>query len=174
MHRDLKPENLLVTDQGQVKVADFGIAKARSRSNTSAFLTAAGTTVGTPAYMAPEQAMAQELGPYTDLYSVGRHGLRAARRRACRSSDTERRWRCILRHVNEQIPSAHDVEAGDRPGAVGLDRPLARQGPRRSARRPREQAWDELEEIVAAAAGVALASRGAARERRPSSPRCGR
>ena len=70
VHRDLKPENLLVTDQGSVKVADFGIAKARSLSNATN-LTAAGTTVGTPTYMAPEQAMAADVGPFTDLYSVG-------------------------------------------------------------------------------------------------------
>src|SRR4051812_47975550 len=59
VHRDLKPETLLVTEDGRVKIADFGIAKATSRLHTGTFLTAVGSTVGTPAYMAPEQAMAQ-------------------------------------------------------------------------------------------------------------------
>ena len=63
VHRDLKPENLMVTSDGRVKIADFGIAKATNQMQTGAFLTATGTTVGTPTYMAPEQAMAQEVGP---------------------------------------------------------------------------------------------------------------
>src|SRR4051812_35092055 len=57
VHRDLKPENLMVTGDGRVKIADFGIAKASTKVGTSAYLTATGTTVGTPNYMAPEQAM---------------------------------------------------------------------------------------------------------------------
>src|SRR5690242_12713836 len=54
VHRDLKPENVMVTDDGRVKIADFGIAKATTQMTTGAFKTATGTTIGTPAYMAPE------------------------------------------------------------------------------------------------------------------------
>jgi tRNA A-37 threonylcarbamoyl transferase component Bud32 len=68
-HRDLKPENVLITRTGSVKIADFGIAKAYY--SAAAKLSATGIAVGTPAYMAPEQAMAQPVGPYTDLYAVG-------------------------------------------------------------------------------------------------------
>ena len=71
VHRDLKPENVLVTADGRVKIADFGIAKATNALRTGAFQTATGMTVGTPAYIAPEQAMAEAIGPWTDLYSVG-------------------------------------------------------------------------------------------------------
>ena len=67
-HRDLKPENVLIARRG-VKIADFGIARAYD-SLTHSF-TASGATVGTPAYMAPEQALDERLGPYTDLYAVG-------------------------------------------------------------------------------------------------------
>jgi serine/threonine protein kinase len=71
VHRDLKPENVLVTADGRVKIADFGIAKATSQLNAGTFQTSAGMLIGTPTYMAPEQALGQNIGPWTDLYSVG-------------------------------------------------------------------------------------------------------
>src|SRR5215218_6517912 len=69
-HRDLKPENLLLTRRGNVKIADFGIARAYTHALTQR-LTAPGMAIGTPAYMAPEQATNDPLGPTTDLYSLG-------------------------------------------------------------------------------------------------------
>jgi tRNA A-37 threonylcarbamoyl transferase component Bud32 len=69
VHGDLKPENVLITHNGSIKIADFAIAKAYF--NAAATLSSTGMAVGTPAYMAPEQAMAQAVGPYTDLYAVG-------------------------------------------------------------------------------------------------------
>lgn len=70
VHRDIKPENVLVTADGRVKIADFGIARAREEL-WGATLTAPGLAVGTPAYMAPEQVALGEVGPWTDLYAVG-------------------------------------------------------------------------------------------------------
>ncbi|HWM12689.1 MAG TPA: protein kinase [Solirubrobacteraceae bacterium] len=69
-HRDLKPENVLITRGGTVKIADFGIARAYNAALTGQ-LTSTGTSIGTPAYMAPEQALDEPLGPSTDLYAVG-------------------------------------------------------------------------------------------------------
>ena len=102
VHRDLKPENLMVTSDGRVKIADFGIAKATNQMQTGAFLTATGTTVGTPTYMAPEQAMAQDIGPWTDLYSVGCMAFEMFTGKVP-FHDSDAPMAILLRHVNEPI-----------------------------------------------------------------------
>jgi len=69
VHRDIKPANVLVTPTGQVKVADFGIA--RSVSDDSATETQAAIVMGSPPYMSPEQARGLSVDHRSDLYSVG-------------------------------------------------------------------------------------------------------
>ena len=68
VHRDVSPQNVLVSVRGDVKVIDFGIAVAKDRIGGD---TAAGSLKGKLHYMAPEQALREELGPYTDVFSVG-------------------------------------------------------------------------------------------------------
>ncbi len=68
IHRDLKPSNIFLTDAGEVRLMDFGLAKS-AKSNED--ITASGVTVGTYLYMAPEQILSHELGPFTDLYAFG-------------------------------------------------------------------------------------------------------
>jgi eukaryotic-like serine/threonine-protein kinase len=67
VHRDVKPGNLLRAQDGTVKLADFGIAKATEQSS----ITQVGSVLGTAAYLAPEQARGEEAGPRADLYSLG-------------------------------------------------------------------------------------------------------
>ena len=67
IHRDIKPQNVLVTASGDLKVTDFGIARAASAVTSSA----SSTVFGTVAYISPEQAMGEPVGPASDLYSLG-------------------------------------------------------------------------------------------------------
>jgi tetratricopeptide (TPR) repeat protein len=69
IHRDLKPQNVIVRPDGSPSVLDFGIAKRLNSDSLS--LTKSGAVLGTPAYMAPEQASGEKVGPLADVYALG-------------------------------------------------------------------------------------------------------
>ncbi|GAA5020715.1 serine/threonine protein kinase PkaE [Kitasatospora paranensis] len=69
VHRDLKPRNVMIRPDGTLVVLDLGVAAVLDTDTTR--LTLTGSHIGSPAYMAPEQALGEEVGPRTDLYSLG-------------------------------------------------------------------------------------------------------
>jgi hypothetical protein len=146
VHRDLKPENLLITSEGGIKIADFGIAKALNQASLGAFRTATGMAIGTPAYMAPEQATASEVGSWTDLYAVGviAYELLVGR---VPFGVTDTPMAVLWKHVHEAPPPPLSVRPDLDPGLAGwLDRMLSKSPIDRPAS-PTE-AWEELEEIM--------------------------
>ncbi|MDQ0401856.1 serine/threonine-protein kinase [Streptomyces sp. NPDC000349] len=116
MHRDIKPSNVLVSVSGVVKVLDFGVARAADVSTTSDRITQTGFIVGSPPYMAPEQARGFP-EPRSDLYALG----------------------CLL---FELITGRLPFQAPDTVGYLAAH--LTQPPPVPSAVRPVPAAWDEL------------------------------
>ena len=101
IHRDIKPSNIMVSTDGDVLLADFGLA-ARSGDAT---LTPGGTVVGTPAYMSPEQAMGEPADARSDLFSLGAVFYETLTGRKWFASDGESiPFREIMRRVVEKEP----------------------------------------------------------------------
>ena len=145
VHRDLKPENLMVTDDGRIKIADFGIARATSDA-ADGFKTATGVTVGTPAYMAPEQAMGEEVGPWTDLYATGILAYEMLTGRLPFAED-EAPMALLMRQVNEAPPDPAEVRPDVDPAlAAWVTGLLAKRPEDRPA--GAERAWHDLEDVL--------------------------
>jgi hypothetical protein len=103
VHRDVKPGNLMRSDEGVVKLADFGIAKATEQSS----ITQVGSVLGTAAYLAPEQARGEEAGPQADQYArgVGTYQMLAGRLPYEATSLTE----LAFKQQRELPPQLHEL-----------------------------------------------------------------
>ena len=108
VHRDVKPENILVTTDGQVKVADFGLARAYADGRQ----TQAGTVTGTVQYLAPEQIRGEPADPRSDLYSLGIVGFELLTGRLPFTGETA--MAIPYKHLSDRVP---------RPSAVMPDIP---------------------------------------------------
>lgn len=150
LHRDVKPENILFSGAGTVKIADFGIAK--SLAGDAEQRTVTGSLIGTPAYMAPEQATGDPLSPVTDVYSLGvvlyelLTGQRPYR-------DVTEPMAQLFQHVNDDPRPMAAVFAGVPPQLEAVTRRALAKSP---ADRPgsAEQFAVELAEATTAVLGV--------------------
>jgi hypothetical protein len=151
VHRDLKPENVMVSTDGRIKIADFGIAKARNTFQSGGALTADGTALGTPNYMSPEQALAEDVGPWTDLYALGIMAFEFFTGRTP-FADTPEPLVVIMRHVQDPLPSLSAIDPSIDPRIVRWIEWLGAKNP---ADRPQTAgaAWDAFEEVLIATLG---------------------
>lgn len=115
VHRDIKPGNIMIDPQGQVKVADFGIAQALGGADQAA-LTRAGAVMGTATYFSPEQAQGRPVDPRSDLYSLGCVLYEMVTTKPPFNGDTP--VAIAYKHVQEQppLPSSFGIDLG-----VGLE-----------------------------------------------------
>ena len=146
VHRDIKPENLMITGDGRIKIADFGIAKVVDQARAATALTAKGTTIGTPTYMAPEQAMGREIGPWTDMYAVGVIAFELFAGRTP-FDQTGAPMAILLQHVNEAPLTLSSVDPSIDPRvSEWIDRLLVKDPDER--RHSANSAWLTLEEVL--------------------------
>jgi tRNA A-37 threonylcarbamoyl transferase component Bud32 len=152
VHRDVKPENVLVATSGSVKLTDFGIAKALNSVVTSNFRTKTNTTIGTPAYMAPEQALSGEASIRSDLYAVGVMAYEMLARRLPFGNPTDTPTAILLGHVRGEYTPPNEVDPSlDRRVAAWVERLLSKE-PEDRPSGPSE-AWQELENAVVSILG---------------------
>ncbi|MEU1282870.1 serine/threonine-protein kinase [Kitasatospora sp. NPDC005856] len=103
VHRDIKPSNLMVRVDGRVAITDFGIARALASTK----LTAPFAIIGTALYMSPEQAEGADIGPATDLYSIGVVCYELLVGKPPYSGDGP--LQIALKHVNQPVPELPDT-----------------------------------------------------------------
>jgi serine/threonine protein kinase len=146
VHRDLKPENLLVSLDGRVKIADFGVARALNNARPRAVVTVSGTTIGTPAYMSPEQALGEDLTAACDLYSLGVIAWEMfAGTTPFAASDTP--VAVLYRHVHEDVPPVRSANPDvDERVERWIARMLSKNPGERFA--SADEAWWSLEDAV--------------------------
>jgi TonB family protein len=141
VHRDIKPDNIMFDELGQAIVADFGIAKAQS----GAKLTGTGMSIGTPHYMSPEQARAQNLDGRSDIYSLGVVAYQCLTGHV--PFDGEDSFSIGYKHIMEELP-VPALERADQRDVFTIVQKMM-------AKKPDDR-FQTAEEVVAALEGGAL------------------
>ena len=116
IHRDIKPQNIVVEPNGFLKVMDFGIARLANPPQGKG-LTEAGTSIGTPDYMSPEQLSGLELDPRSDLYAAGVVLFECLTGRLPFEAETT--WALIAKHLEEDAPDPRVLNP-EVPAALGV------------------------------------------------------
>ncbi len=129
VHRDIKPENVLISHDGRVKVADFGLARAVATSETNA---TAGVLIGTVAYLAPEQVESGEADERTDFYAAGICLFEMVTGQVPHGGDSP--LSVAYQHVNSDVPAPSSVRSGIPPEADAIVRTATRRDPRQRYR----------------------------------------
>jgi predicted Ser/Thr protein kinase len=164
IHRDVKPSNLMLTEDGVVKITDFGLAKA---ARAEAQLTATGEVLGSPGYISPEQAQGQAIDARSDIYSLGATFFQMVTGRLPFEAPTP--VAMIVKHLNEPLRSPRMLNPR-------VPFPIAACIQKMMAKRPGERFQDydalirELERALATAQPAAPARAGAAAEAAPAAP----
>src|SRR2546426_7383740 len=150
VHRDIKPENILISQDGVVKVADFGLARAYAESYVSQ---AEGTVTGTVQYLAPEQIQGEPADPRTDLYATGVVMFELLTGRAPFTGETS--LAIAYQHLTEDVPHPSSLRP-DVP--LALDQAVVHATAKDRTARP-ASARAFRDEVVRAGVGLAPAPR---------------
>ncbi len=108
IHRDIKPQNIVVEPSGFLKVMDFGIARLANPPQGKG-LTEAGTSIGTPDYMSPEQLSGAELDPRSDLYAAGVVLFECLTGKVPFEAETT--WALVAKHLEEEPPDPRKLNS---------------------------------------------------------------
>lgn len=149
IHRDIKPSNIMVDQDGNAFLMDFGIARIREGG---AGLTQTGIAVGTPGYMSPEQGMGDAIDHRSDIYALGVMLYQMATGKLPYASETP--MGLILKHIQEPVPSAR---AANRDLPEGFDAIIARAMAKQ--REDRYQSGAELSEALTELVGATASAR---------------
>ncbi len=150
VHRDIKPSNILLDEEGNAYLADFGIARELGEAGSR--LTDSGEVVGSPDYLSPEQARGQPVTPQTDIYCLGvtLYEILAGQHPFPGLTGVER----LFKHINEPLPQ---IDSLDRPVQVEVNALIQRA----TAKNPRLRFNDALEMAAAFRQAARLEDRGA-------------